>query len=334
MQIICAVAPLDKLTPAYFVPVEFRVPTTSFFMGCGRSKIKLDSIRWPATRYTSPNSRAASAPMAEAALWVRPACGSERIDVACVETFKLAGCFPYCMALWTKGYTGSMILRSASEWQNSVAMMNRDCGLHTWDLKSGDMADVTAKLIQKSGVKSTWMDAEVQLNGSHCVYAPNTFSRMIRNNTDNAYSSYRSVAITGQPFAFAGDLSLTAVNTVGDTWGINVQRVWGNQVLLFYSITSSLSNTRWPDPTTATPQCLLRDQTPELALLLLGHGPAALHELHALIQSLERKFCALALQLHLVARQIHMRLALRDASVLLVVVVEAERARQTGKLAW
>ena len=229
MQIICSVAPLDNLTPAYYVPVEFRVPTTSFYMSCSRSKIKLDSIRWPATRYTSPNSGAVNAPVAEAALWVRPACGSESIDVVCIETFKLAGCFPYCMALWTKGYTGSMILRSASEWQNSVAMMNRDCGLHTWDLKSGDMAEVTDILRQNSGVKSTWMDAEVQLNSSNCVYAPNTFSRMLRNTT-NAYSSYRSVAISGQPFAFAGDLALTAVNTVGDTWGIDVQRVWGNQV--------------------------------------------------------------------------------------------------------
>ena len=229
MQIICAVAPLDTLTPSYYVPVEFRVPTTSFYMGCGRSKIKLDSIRWPATRYTSPNSRAANSPMAEAALWVRPACSSEWIDVACVETFKLAGCFPYCMALWTKGYTGSMILLSASEWQNSVAMMNRDCGLHTWDLKSGDVASLTDKLRHNSGVKNTWMDEEVQLDSSRCVYAPNTFSRMIRNTT-NAYSSYRSIAITGQPFAFAGDLALTAVNTVGNTWGINVQRIWGNQV--------------------------------------------------------------------------------------------------------
>ena len=229
MQIICAVAPLDQLTPSYFVPVEFRVPTTSFYMGCGRSKIKLDSIRWPATRHTSPNSRAVNAPVVEAALWVRPACSSEWIDVACVETFKLAGCFPYCMALWTKGYTGSMILRSASEWQNSVAMMNRDCGLHTWDLKSGDVSVLTDKLRQNSGVKSTWMDEEVQLNSSRCVYAPNTFSRMMRNTT-NAYASYRSVAITGQPFAFAGDLALTAVNTVGDTWGIDVQRIWGNQV--------------------------------------------------------------------------------------------------------
>jgi hypothetical protein len=64
MQIVCAVAPLDPLESSYYVPVEFAVPTTSFYMGCGRSKIKLDSMRWPATRHTSPNSCAVKAPAA------------------------------------------------------------------------------------------------------------------------------------------------------------------------------------------------------------------------------------------------------------------------------
>ena len=313
MQIICAVAPLDTLSEAYYVPVEFRVPTTSFYMGCGRSKIKVDSIRWPSTRYTSPNSRSTSAPVAEAVIWVRPACSSEWIDVACVETFKLAGCFPYCMALWTKGYTGSMILRSASEWQNSVAMMNRDCGLHTWDLKSGDVSLLTDKLRQNSGVKSTWMDEEVQLNSSHCVYAPNTFSRMLRNTT-NAYSSYRSIAITGQPFAFAGDLALTAVNTVGTTWGIGVQRIWGNQV--------------------SSPHCssiihLLRNQTPKLSLLVLRQRATPLHELHALIQSVQWEGHALPLQFHLALRQIRIGLPQSHPS-LVVVRVEKGKLRRRG----
>lgn len=231
MQIVCAVAPLDTLSSSYYVPVEFDVPTTSFFMGCGRAKIRLDTIRWPVTRYTSPNSNARASRVAQAALYVRPACSSERIDVACVDTFKLANCFPYCMALWTRGSVGSMVLRGADEWANTVSMVERDCGLHTWDLVSGDMQKTTDILRQNSGVKSTWMDAEVQLNNSHCVYAPNTFSRMLRN-VSAAYSEHRSVALTGQPFAFAGDLILTAVNTVGNTWGIDVQRIWGNQVPL------------------------------------------------------------------------------------------------------
>jgi hypothetical protein len=297
MQIICAVAPLDTLTESFYVPVEFRVPTTSFYMGCSRSKIKVDSIRWPSTRYTSPNSRALSAPIAEAVIWVRPACSSEWIDVACVETFKLAGCFPYCMALWTKGYTGSMILRSASEWQNSVAMMNRDCGLHTWDLKSGEISLLTDKLRKNSGVKSTWMDEEVQLDSSHCVYAPNTFSRMLKNTTD-AYSSYRSVAITGQPFAFAGDLALTAVNTVGDTWGIDVQRIWGNQVCGRIRL-HALSRVALQ---------LLRYQTPKLPLLILRHRPTPLHELHALVEPIQRKFHALPFQFHLALCQVDISL--------------------------
>ena len=229
LQLLCAVAPLDQLTDSYVVPVEFDVPTTSFYMGCGRSVVRLESIRWPVTRYTSPNSGMGASPVAEAALYMRPACSSEHIDVVCVETFRLAGCYPYCMALWTKGYTGSMVLRSGPEWSNTVAMVSRDCGLHSWDVQSGQIASMTANLRQNSGVRSTWMDAEVQLNSSQCVYAPNTFSRMLRNVT-NAYSSYRSVRMGDQPFAFAGDLILTAVNTVGDNWGIDVQRIWGNQV--------------------------------------------------------------------------------------------------------
>jgi hypothetical protein len=229
LQLLCAVAPLDTLTPSYFVPVEFQIPTTSFYMGCTRAKIRLDSIRWPVSRVTSPNSDARRSSTAQAALYVRPMCSSEGIDVVCVDTFKLAGCFPYCMALWTRGYLGSMVLRDGEEWANTVSMVSRDCGLHTWDLVSGELVAVTQNLRHKSGVTSTWMDAEVQLNGSHCQYAPNTFSRMMKESVPS-YSDYRSVRLSGQPFAFAGDLILTAVNTVGDVWGVDVQRIYGNQV--------------------------------------------------------------------------------------------------------
>ena len=228
MQVVCSVAPMDALTPSFYVPVEFDVPTTSFYMGCGRAKIRLDSIRWPVTRSTSPNSNSQATIVAQAALYVRPMCSSEQTDIVCIETFKLANCFPYCMALWTKGYIGSMMLRGADEWANTVSMGKRDCGLHSWDLLSGELASVTQTLRQNSGVKSTWMDAEVQLNGSRCVYAPQIFSRMLKSDMAS-YSMYRSVILADQPFAFAGDLVLTAVNTVGTTWGIHVQRIYGNK---------------------------------------------------------------------------------------------------------
>ena len=239
MQIICGVAPMDKVTASYFAPVEFDVPTTSFYMGCDRSKIRVDSIRWPVTRFSSPNSNVVQpgSLVAQAALWVRPDCSDEHIDVACIQTFALSGCYPFCMALWTQGYVGSLILRGANEWQNTVSMVERDCGLHTWDVTSGYLAQATQALRTNSGVTSTWMNAEVQLDSTSCVYAPNTFSRMLRNVT-TAYNVYQSTILPGQPFAFAGDLVLTAVNTVGNTWGISVQRIYGNQVCTYISLTA------------------------------------------------------------------------------------------------
>lgn len=247
MQIICAVAPLDELETSYAVPVEFAVPTTSFYMACERAKIKVETIRKPVTRFTSKSQSSARSPVAEAAIWVTPMCSSEVIDVACIDTFKLAGCFPYCMALWTKGYSGSLVLRSANDWWNTVAMVSRDCGLHTWDLMDGELKEVTSKLLQPTGVTSPWANVEVQLNNSRCVYSANMYSRMDKSSAASAYSEHRSIRLSDQPFAFAADLVFTAVETTGGTWGIEVHRIWGNQVgicsvitRLNFSVSSSL----------------------------------------------------------------------------------------------
>lgn len=228
MLIVCAIAPLSAHEDAYLVPVEFRVPTTSFYMGCDRSKIKVESIRWPVDRVNS-NKKSSASLVAEAAVWVRPFCSSEYIDIVCIDTFKLAGCFPYCMGLLTRGYTGSIVLRDASEWTSTVSMMNRDCGLHTWDVSSGLLVEATARLRNNSGVRnSIFMDSEVQVNNSRCVYSGGTLSRMMKTSVPG-YDVYRSVDLTTQPFAFAGDLVLTAVQLTTESWGVEVSRLWGNQ---------------------------------------------------------------------------------------------------------
>jgi hypothetical protein len=227
MQIVCAVVPLNSGETAEIIPVEFQIPTTSFYMGCARSKIKVESIRWPVNRYTS-NKKSSMQLKAEAAVWVRPFCSSESIDIVCVETFTLAGCFPYCMGLLVRDFKGSIVLRDASEWTTTVSMVNRDCGLHTWDVTSGLLADTTARLRDNSGVTNIFMDGEVQLNSSQCVYSGSTLSRMVKTSVPG-YDVYRSVDLTSQPFAFTGDLVLTAVQLSTETWGVEVSRVWGNQ---------------------------------------------------------------------------------------------------------
>jgi hypothetical protein len=238
MEIICAVAPLEEFANPYFVPVEFSIPTTSFYMACERAKIKVETIRRPVTRFTSNSQQSSTKkPVAEAAVWVRPMCSSEVIDIDCIPTFKLAGCFPYCMALWTKGYKGSMVLRPASDWWNTVSMVSRDCGLHTWNLKDGEISNMASALRQNSGVTSPWVGVEVQTNSTQCFYSGNMFSRMLKSESASTYAEHRSITLDTQPFAFAGDLVFTAVHTSTsysgvEFWGVEVHRIWGNQVLV------------------------------------------------------------------------------------------------------
>ena len=66
-----------------------------------------------------------------------------------------------------------------------------------------------------------WVDPNAGVTPGGIAYVPGATP---------AYAAFPSVLLTGQPFAFAGDLALTAVNTVADIWGIDVQRIYGNQV--------------------------------------------------------------------------------------------------------
>lgn len=235
MAVTCSVAPLDARMKPYIIPVEFRIPTTSFYMSCKRSKIRVESIRWPVNRFTS--SVPGTPVVAQAAIWVRPFCSSdaEEINLACVETFALASCFPYCMALYTKGVTaasGTLVLRSAKEWRSTVYMVDRDCGLFNWNVVGGELKPLTEKLLANSGVINPALGVEVQTSSTDCIYSANTISRLTRN-ISASYDQFNSVGLSEQPFGFAGDLVFTAEQTTPTTWGVRVSRLYGNQVLLF-----------------------------------------------------------------------------------------------------
>jgi hypothetical protein len=234
MEVTCSVAPLDARSSPYLIPVEFRIPTTSFYMGCTRSKIRVESIRWPVNRHT--DTMPGSPVIAQAAIWIRPFCTSDadHITLACVETFALASCSPYCMALYTKGMdsgSGTLVLRSASEWRSTVYMVDRDCGLFNWDVIGGELKSLTDTLLSNSGVIDPRLHVQVETGSDQCVYSANTVSRLLRN-ISSSYVSFQSVDLSGQPFGFAGDLVFTAVQTSPTVWGVRVERLYGSQVLI------------------------------------------------------------------------------------------------------
>eukprot|EP00961_Rhodomonas_salina_P198359 2676201-Rhodomonas_salina.1 len=134
MHISCAVAPHFESTaedmPPYVFDVVFQVPTTAQYMTCARSKISVQSIRWPATRYTAlnPDVEVVTEPRVDAAVWVMPLCGlSGDFPEVCLGgeaasgpdvVFDKAACFPYCMALREReAVRQNLVLFSAREWE-------------------------------------------------------------------------------------------------------------------------------------------------------------------------------------------------------------------------
>jgi len=162
-------------------------------------------------------------------------CSVDSIDLVCVESFKQASCFPYCMALHVRGSgTQSLILYDADDWNSGVTLLKRDCGLY------GMQPGLNGSGVRVSLPNSVYgLDASFGSDSS-CVQNPQTVSRVPRS-VLTEYSAHASMELDGQPFLFANDLALTAVRgQVGlnglPSWSIKVQRIYGNQANEFTMI--------------------------------------------------------------------------------------------------
>ena len=232
------------------IPVVFQLPTTARYLVCSKTKIKVQSLRWPVSRQTSTRIATMDGSyiqdfgcvskgtclQADAALWVRPMCSVNTIDLSCVESFRAANCFPYCMALHMRGSgTDPMVLHGANEWNDGVSMLRRDCGLFM--LTDPSAANATSSTtLPANGSSVQFPGSPYGLNaqvpaGSSCTYNPAATSFVTAPET---YAAHSSIELEGQPFAFAGDLALVSQRGVNDqqgnpTWNIQVQRIFGNQ---------------------------------------------------------------------------------------------------------
>jgi len=162
-------------------------------------------------------------------------CSVDGIDLVCVESFKGASCFPYCMALHVRGSgTQPLIVHNADEWSDGVSMLKRDCGLF-------NMVPGTATDGSKARVKIPGSLFDVGAAASDkCTFNPMTVS-MVPKGAMKEYGTHASIELKGQPFLFANDVALTAVaGQIGvnglPTWSIKVQRIYGNQANEFTTI--------------------------------------------------------------------------------------------------
>ena len=236
IKILCGVAmQTDQLSAlSRTIDVQFQLPSTAVVIGtCSRIDIAVETMRWPQTRNTqSANPMTANEKvMADAAVWVKPRCSSESIDMVCVDSFKQAACFPYCMGLHIKG-SGSqtIILHDANNWNEGVTMLDRDCALFETTDPNNIVASYAPPIVILKN--NTFGLNAKPLADPYCLY--NSLSYTFTNRTLQ-YKPHNSLNLQTQPFVFSGDLALTAVAGTMDANGnqiysIQVQRVWGNQI--------------------------------------------------------------------------------------------------------
>ena len=126
-------------------PVLFQVPSTSEYMNCTNSKINVESVRWPHTRFTAPERPKLpllnllkgsscltdrSCSTIDAAVWVTPLCGGGSVSPVCLKEFVKAACFPYCLAVrQANSFNSAIRLYNAPDWTDRVHLFNRDCAL-------------------------------------------------------------------------------------------------------------------------------------------------------------------------------------------------------------
>lgn len=181
----------------------------------------------------------------------------------CTPLFKAAACYPYCMAARLRG-TGAgtrqpLVLYNAPDWHERVHLMRRDCIVDTPVLSDPvvAIAQKAASLLPNGTSSSTdaLPRAEATLGSADAIPGASVASwtwdssangciqsgsatTIVRADVLPRYSSssvdqkryFRSILLQGQPFAYAGDVTLTALKTGDGQYWVAVDRLYGNEI--------------------------------------------------------------------------------------------------------
>jgi hypothetical protein len=242
MQIQCSVLPygglLDKETGA--VPVFFQQGSTvQASLRCAEVDIVVQSVRWPATRFSSPAGGGAytatgnvdcvtsqTCNKVDATVWLTPRVGCDSESAVC-------DCFPYCMAARLTGSQNApLVFYSASQWRSKVFLIARDCNLHT---VSSGFAGAVSGAVGSSGVTSVQSTASTgaRFVGSDqetisCVdnlLVTTLVNRSLHPAYETPTPAFLRNSLT--PFVITGDTVLTAVHHGDGGYTVRVERLTG-----------------------------------------------------------------------------------------------------------
>lgn len=242
MQIQCSVLPYGGLlaNETGRVPVFFQQGSTvQRSLRCSEVDIVVQSVRWPATRFSSPSGGGAftgtgsvdcvtsrTCNRVDATIWITPRAGCDSESAAC-------DCFPYCMAARLAGsQTAPIIFYSASQWRSKVFLLERDCNLHT---VSSEFVGEVSGAVAGDGVTSVQASSSkgLQFVGSSsetisCVdnlLVTSLVNRSLHPSYDTPTPAFLRNTLT--PFVITGDTVLTSVHHGDGGYTVRVERLTG-----------------------------------------------------------------------------------------------------------
>ena len=251
IQLQCTVLPYEGLlaNQSSYVPVFFQQGSTiEKSLTCSDIDIVVQSVRWPATRFSSSTnslpdcSLTRTCNQVDATVWVVPRASCDRESAVC-------NCYPFCMATRLSGSQASpLVLYSADQWRSKVYVVKRDCSIGNLG-NLGSLAGMTVSdSVGESSVVTMQSSARsptgsLQFATSQSPQSPQSSNEQTLSCTDNllvtsiinrtvhpAYSNPTAAFLRNPsaPFVITGDTVLTSIKHGDGGYTVQVERLTGS----------------------------------------------------------------------------------------------------------
>jgi hypothetical protein len=245
IQLQCTLLPYEGLlaNQSHLIPVFFQQGATiEKSLRCTDIDIVVQSVRWPATRFSSSSTPLPECSLTrtcnhiDATVWVIPRSNCDRESTVC-------NCFPFCMATRLSGsQTSPLVLYSADQWRSKVYIVRRDCNLQS--ASSGMQAGLSvSNSIADSPVVTTQASSSGAVSDSPQFISSPQDSDQTLSCTDNllvtsiinrtqhpAYTNPTAAFLRNPlaPFVVTGDSIFTSIRHGDGGYTVQVERLTGS----------------------------------------------------------------------------------------------------------
>lgn len=237
IQLQCTVLPYEGLlaNQSSSIPVFFQQGATiEQALQCSDIDIVVQSVRWPATRFSSsatplPDcSLTSTCNQVDATVWVVPRAGCDRESTVC-------NCYPFCMATRLAGSQASpLVLYSADQWRSKVYVVKRDCNLQSASSGmqgglsvSDSVGNSPVVTTQASGESPQFISSpqEQTLSCTDNLLVTSIINRTVHPAYTNPTPAY--LRNPSAPFVITGDTIFTSIKHGDGGYTVQVERLTG-----------------------------------------------------------------------------------------------------------